>query len=263
MQALWYVLRVAIVAVIVVSVAEVSKRSPRLGAVLLYRRAERDGNLNQIIVNGWATDDLDDGGLQFENGLAGVVLIRLYEATNDEKYKHAAVRSADWARSRRVVSNWNYNCFSVYLLAETFHITGDAKYLAGAKQKALLGVLPGQLTGVPRIGGWADPHNARPAYHYILIRGLTSLAAVLPADDEDLPPIIESLRLALRARNPDFQKGVVNADSSVEALALVKSLPESVSKQLQECDVDEALDALHLYAAHQFRQGKPAFSPCA
>lgn len=35
MQALWYVLRVALVAVIVVSVAEVSKRSPRLGAVLL------------------------------------------------------------------------------------------------------------------------------------------------------------------------------------------------------------------------------------
>lgn len=35
MQPLWYVLRVAIVAVIVVSVAEISKRSPRLGAVLL------------------------------------------------------------------------------------------------------------------------------------------------------------------------------------------------------------------------------------
>ncbi|BBO32093.1 hypothetical protein PLANPX_1705 [Lacipirellula parvula] len=35
MQPLWYVLRVAIVTVIVVSVAEVSKRSPRLGAVLL------------------------------------------------------------------------------------------------------------------------------------------------------------------------------------------------------------------------------------
>lgn len=35
MQPLWYVLRIAIVAVIVVSVAEVSKRSPRLGAVLL------------------------------------------------------------------------------------------------------------------------------------------------------------------------------------------------------------------------------------
>jgi predicted Kef-type K+ transport protein len=35
MELLWNVLRVAIVAVIVVTVAEVSKRSPRLGAVLL------------------------------------------------------------------------------------------------------------------------------------------------------------------------------------------------------------------------------------
>lgn len=35
MQPYWYVLRVAIVAVIVVAVAEISKRSPRLGAVLL------------------------------------------------------------------------------------------------------------------------------------------------------------------------------------------------------------------------------------
>jgi hypothetical protein len=35
MHPLWNVLRVAIVAVIVVAVAEVSKRSPRLGAVLL------------------------------------------------------------------------------------------------------------------------------------------------------------------------------------------------------------------------------------
>lgn len=35
MQPFWYVLRVAIVAVIVVAVAEISKRSPRLGAVLL------------------------------------------------------------------------------------------------------------------------------------------------------------------------------------------------------------------------------------
>jgi hypothetical protein len=35
MELLWNVLRVAIVAIIVVTVAEVSKRSPRLGAVLL------------------------------------------------------------------------------------------------------------------------------------------------------------------------------------------------------------------------------------
>ena len=35
MELIWYVVRVAVVALIVVAVAEISKRSPRLGAVLL------------------------------------------------------------------------------------------------------------------------------------------------------------------------------------------------------------------------------------
>ena len=228
-----------------------------------YRRAEQNGNLDQVIANGWTIDDLENGGLQFDNGLAGVALIRLFEATKDEKYKRAAVKAADWALTRPIVTNWNYNSFSVFLLSETFRATGDEKYLAGAKKKSLIGVLPGQLTEGPRKGRWGDPHNARPAYHYILVRGLASLAAVLPPDDEDRPRILKSLRLALKARNPDFQKGVCNADSSVEALVLVKSMPAGSFEKLQDCYIDEALDALERYAAHQFRKGKPALSPGA
>lgn len=216
-----------------------------------------------MIANGWAIDDLDDGGLQFDNGLAGVALIRLFEATNDEKYKQAAMKAADWSLKRPIVTNWNYNSFSVFLLSETFRVTGEVRYLAGAKKKAIIGVLPGQLDAGPRVGRWGDPHNARPAYHYILVRGLASLAAVLPSDDKDLPRILESLRLALKTRNPDFQKGVFNADSSVEALVLVKSMPANSYEKLQDCYIDEALDALERYAAHRFRKGKPALSPGA
>ena len=232
-------------------------------AEAFYRRAEKNGTLDQVIRNGWAVDDFDDGGLQFDNGLAGVALVHLFEVTSDDRYKQAAIRAADWTISRRVVTNWNYNSFSVFLLAETYRITGDEKYLASARKKALLGLLPGQLTEGPRRGRWADPHNARPPYHYIMVRGLASLAAVMPQDDLNQPRIVECLRLALSARNPDFQKGIFNADSSVEALVLVKSLPLHVSEKLRNSGTDEALAILERYAADRFRNDKAALGPGA
>ena len=230
-------------------------------AEVFYRRAEKDGILDQVITNGWAVEDFDDGGLQFDNGLAGVALVRLYDATKDDRYKQAAINAADWSISRRVVTNWNYNSFSVFLLAETYRMSGNETYLASAKKKALIGVLPGQLTQGSRRGRWADPHNARPPYHYIMIRGLAALLAVMPNNDPELPKLVECLRLALSARNPDFRKGIFNADSSVEALVLVKSLPPHLSEKLSDCETDEALRTLERYAADRFRNGKPALGP--
>lgn len=228
-----------------------------------YRDAEKRGKLDEVIKNGWAVEDFDDGGLQFDNGLAGAALVRLFEATAEAKYKTAAIRAADWASGRRVVPNWNYNSFSVLLLAEVGRVTGEAKYMDAAKKKARLGVLPGQLAAGPHKGRWADPHNARPAYHYIMVRSLAVLAAALPKDDEDLPAVVEALRLALKARNPDFEKGVVNADSAVEALVRVRALPARLAEKLSGCGTDEALDTLERYAATGFRSGKPAVGPAA
>ncbi len=239
------------------------KGRPLEVAEAFYRQAERNGKLDQVIQNGWAIDDLDDGGLQFDNGLAGVALVHLYQVTSDERYKQSAIRAADWAVSRRVVTNWNYNSFSVFLLAETYRMTDDEKYLSSARKKALLGVLPGQLTEGSRRGRWADPHNARPPYHYIMVRALAALAAVMPADDSDQPEIVECLRLALSARNPDFRKGVLNADSSVEALIRVKMLPPHVAVKLTECNTDEALATLERYAADGFRARKSPLGPGA
>ena len=50
-------------------------------------------------------EDFSDGGLQFDNGLAGVALIQLSEATKDDNYLKAAIRAADWAAKRPVVTN--------------------------------------------------------------------------------------------------------------------------------------------------------------
>lgn len=227
------------------------------------RQAEKDGKLDQVVKNGWAVEDFSDGGLQFDNGLAGVALVQLFEATKDDKYKKAAVGAADWAITRPVVTNWNYNSFSVFLLAEVYRITGDKKYLESAKKKTRLGLLPGQLTEGPRKGRWADAHNARPPYHFIMVRGLAALAAAMPKDDADLSAVVDSLRLALSARNPDFEKGIFNADSSVEALVRVEMLPPHVAVKLTGCKTDEALGTLERYAADGFRAGKPPLGPGA
>lgn len=123
-------------------------------------------------------------------------------------------------------------------------------------------MLPGQLTEGPRKGRWADAHNARPAYHYIMVRGLAALAAVMPKDDADLPAVGDCLRLALNARNPDFKKGIVNADSTVEAIIPVKSLPH-VAEKLAGCQTDETLATLDRYAAEGFRARKTPLGPAA
>lgn len=227
------------------------------------RQAEKAGKLDQVVKNGWAVEDFSDGGLQFDNGVAGVALVQLFEATRDDRYKRAAIRAADWASARPVVTNWNYNSFSVFLLAEVYRITGDKKYLESARRKTRLGILPGQLTEGPRQGRWADAHNARPAYHYIMVRGLAALAAVMPQDDADLPAVVESLRMALSARNPDFEKGIFNADSSVEALIRVKLLTPHVAEKLADCKTNEALETLERYASEGFRARKSPLGPGA
>ena len=86
-------------------------------------------------------------------------------------------------------------------------------------------MLPRQLGDGRYKGRWCDPHNARPAYHYIMLRGLTSLYSVLPENDPLQDRLAESIRNGLSTRNREFPaKGVMNSDSSLEALLAVKAL---------------------------------------
>jgi 23S rRNA A1618 N6-methylase RlmF len=88
--------------------------------------------------------------------------------------------------------------------------------------------------------------------------------AGLPESADEYRAVPDVARpLTANARNPDFQKGIFNADSSVEALVLVKSLPPHVSEKLNDCGTDEALAILERYAAYRFRNGNPALSPGA
>lgn len=227
-----------------------------------FARAEREGRLDQVIRNGWAIEDAGDGGLQFDNGEAGLAMLELYEATQDRKYLESGRKSADWAVSRPLVKNWNYNSFSVRLLAKAFEVTHESNYLAAATHKALVGVIPGQLTEGPYAGRWFDAHNAKPAYHYIMMSALAQLALVMPENDPARPEVMRALRLGLLARNKDFLgPGAPNKTKALEALLLVNRGFAGRSDFLRESQSAEALDALGKLVSEQYRRGGGPVGP--
>lgn len=227
-----------------------------------FAKAEREGRLDAVIRNGWAIDDAGNGGLQFDNAEAGAAMLELYEITHDAKHLDSARKAADWAATRPVVENWNYNSFSVHLLAKAFEVTHERKYLDAATRKALLGVIPGQLTDGPRAGRWLDAHNAKPEYHYIMMRGLAQLAAVMPKDDPARPEVMRSLHLGLRARNQDFTgPGVPTKNKSMEALLLVNRAFAGEKEFLRDSLSVEALDALGKLVSGQYLRGSDPLGP--
>ena len=242
----------------------VTKDNAFVAAERYLKQVERDGRLDQVVRNGWAFDDAGDGGLQFDNGEAGVAMLELHRATGEKKYLDSAIRAADWAAARPLVTNWNYNSFSVFLLAETYRTTHDKKYLTAATTKALVGVIPGQLTDGPHAGRWLDAHNARPAYHYIMLRSLASLVAVLPKDDPSRDETWRSLLLGLKARNSDFiERGAPNKDHALQTLLFVNREFAADTHFLEESKSAAALTALSHLVSEEARRGKNPLGPRA
>jgi hypothetical protein len=232
-------------------------------------RAEKKGLAN-VIKNGWAIEDDDDGGLQFDNGECGLAIFALYEATHDKKYLNAAVRSAQWAMQRPLVANWNYNSFSVRLLARAYVVTGNKAFLDGATQKALLSVIPGQLTRGENKGRWADAHNARPTYHYIMLDSLVELVNAMRKAKRDKDSasasVINALRLGLIARNQDFLpngEGAATKETAMYALLKVNRLFADDTEFLRATQARDALDGLIKLVSAQFRRGLAPLAPGA
>jgi hypothetical protein len=225
-------------------------------------RIERAGRIDEAVRNGWVFEDYDDGGLQFDNAECGNALFLLFEHTGDSRYLASAVQAADWAAARPLCTNWNYNAFSVHLLARAFSVTGDEKYQEAAVLKAGLGVIPGQLIDGARAGRWMDAHNARPAYHYIMMEALACLAATLPEEHPSYPPVWNALTLGLTTRNTEIvENGPMTIDKSLEALLTIERLFGEKKDWLRETKSTAALNVLCVYAAEQCRQGKLDVGP--
>lgn len=225
-------------------------------------RAEAAGKLGETVRNGWAFEDHGDGGMQFDNGECGVAMFELYEVTKAQRYLDSALKAADWAITRPLCTNWNYNSFSVNLLAKAHQVTQQPKYLAAALKKAKLGVIPGQLTDGPRAGRWMDPHNARPAYHYLMLGALAQLAAELPATHADRPTLMKSLTLGLKTRNAEIiTQGIMTKDKAIEALLLIDRRFDHDPVFLAETQCTQALNLVCDYASEQARSGRLPLGP--
>lgn len=226
--------------------------------------AQAQGKSSQVSVNGWIVDDLGLGHLQYDNGLAGVALLELYGETGEQKYLNAALSAANWTLAQPIVPNWNYNSFSVFFLSKAYQVTGDPRYLEDAKTRARLGIYPGQLTKGERQGYWFDHHNAQLVYHYILIRGLGSLVAVLPEGDPEFNKALESLSLALQEGNEEIRnQGITNPETLLEVLSRLELDLDGKAGDLVDADDEATLDLVERYVSNQFYNGRSSVGPVA
>jgi hypothetical protein len=102
-----------------------------------------------------------------------------YHYFKDRRYLKSALKAADWAKTFKCVPNWNYNAFSIKLLAQAYQETGNKEYLDACRKKLAVGLLPGQT----ETGRWIDGHNALIQYHMIIMRCLAETYPLLPRDD--------------------------------------------------------------------------------
>jgi len=145
-----------------------------------------------------------------------------------------------------------------------FAVTQEPKYLDAAIIKARLGVIPGQLTNGPRAGRWIDPHNARPAYHYIMMRALTQLVAVMPPEHVERPEIVCALSLGLKTRNAEMvARGMMNKEHAMESLLLVNQTFKNDAAFLRDTHSSAALEAIGRLVSDEARRGKQPLAPGA
>ncbi len=164
------------------------------------------------IEDGWIITPDPDGGSQFDTGVCGVALLRAGELLKDESYLAAGRRAAEWAAKQKCCTNFNYNAFSVSLLAR-------AGMQEDALEKFRVGVAPGQAKN----GRWLDAHNARTVYHVIILRALADLGRSAEVDAVALP--------AIRALLDEFDAMGITVEALPELHALAKQHPDDARLQ--------------------------------
>ena len=172
------------------------------------------------VKDGWVITADPDGGSQFDTGGCGIALLRAGELHSEESWKSAGRRAANWAAEQKCCANFNYNAFSVSLLAHAARVTGDSKYHEQALSKLRLGVAPGQAPN----GRWMDPHNARTVYHVIILRALADLGRS--------PEIDAIAQPAIRTLLDEFDAMGMTVEALPELLALSRLYP--TDKRLSE-----------------------------
>lgn len=175
------------------------------------------------IRDGWIVTADPDGGIQFDTGICGVALLRAGKIWSNPDWTAAGLRAADWALAQECVANFNYNSFSVSLLAKASTVTDKPAYLEGALAKFRLGVAPGQAPN----GRWIDPHNARTVYHVIILRAMGDLLDALAENEtETRSEVLATARPALNSLLDEFEAMGITVECLPELLPFIRHLPE-------------------------------------
>ena len=169
--------------------------------------------------DGWVVTADPGGGTQFDTGLCGSALLLAGQLHGNDDWKRAGLRAAEWALGQPCCANFNYNAFSVSLLAHAARVTGDARYLDGALRKFRVGVAPGQAPN----GRWLDSHNARTVYHLIILRALGDLATALPVEKRSEVDAVA--KPAIRALLDEFDAMGITVEALPELVTLAKICP--------------------------------------
>lgn len=175
------------------------------------------------VKDGWVITADPEGGTQFDTGVCGVALLTAGKVFNEPTWTAAGLRAADWAVKQRLVTNFNYNAFSVSLLAHASRASGNQSFLDSALTKFELGVAPGQSTN----GRWIDAHNARTVYHVIILRALGDLLEALPGDRAEAITRVKAVaEPALGAILTEFNAMGITVECLPELMVLEKHFPE-------------------------------------
>ncbi len=176
-----------------------------------------------VVKDSWLVTADPDGGSQFDTGVCGTALLQAGKLHGNETWKQAGLKAADWALTQKCCANFNYNAFSVSLLAEAFRVSGESKYLDGALKKFRVGVAPGQAPN----GRWMDAHNARTVYHRIILQGLGDLMFALPKDRQDERAELNRVtQPALKALLDEFDAMGMTVEALPELLTLTAVYPD-------------------------------------
>ncbi len=197
----------------------------------LERLYERNPN---AFANNRVIQDDGSGGTLFDTGVCGVALLDAYKTTLDKKYLDAAQKAADYCNNINLVKNWNYNAFSVWLLARYYAVTQNETWLNHSIQKCKLGVLPGLMEN----GRWVDPHNASTSYHVILVRSMLALYQVLPKEHAFYEPLDHGLEISLQNLVTEITK---NGYSTINALPILVSAKEM---DINVNNIDQAINII-------------------
>ena len=195
------------------------------------------------VVSGWLVTPDPAGGSQFDTGLCGSALLQAGRLLREDSWTKAGLRAADWAAGQPGASNFNYNAFSITLLAQAFVTTNEIKYLDAALIKWRVGVATGQAAN----GRWADPHNARTVYHHIIVRAMNDLLESLPVERAaEREEIRSALAKAMQPMLAEFEALGITVHCLRELVryrdlthsadpTLIKAIDDSVSVMLAKC----------------------------